>query len=61
MKIAQRFNAGSRDQWISSPGETIEILGCESFSRPYGTASHLCPNPALKRRAIFACPSGTAV
>src|SRR5204863_3595638 len=31
----------------------------ESLNRPFGTHPHRLANPALKRRAIFVCPSGT--
>ena len=40
----------------SSPEGTAEI---DCLSRPSGTHPALPSNPALKRRAIFGCPSGT--
>ena len=60
MKIAQRFNVGSRDGKFRSPGGTAEAqVGDPTFCRPSGTrfASHL--HPALKRWATVVRPPGT--
>jgi len=49
----QRPDSGYR---ASSPEGTAEFCG---VSRPSGTYHPPTSNPALKRRAIFVCPSGT--
>ncbi len=49
----QRRDSGEQ---APSPGGTAER---ERFSRPSGTYPSGGSNPALKRRAILACPSGT--
>ena len=60
VKIAQRFNAGSRGWIPASPGGTTETRRRPPvFCRPSGTRFRRCRNPALKRWAIVGCPSGT--
>ena len=56
VRIAQRFIAGyERRLYVLSPVGTTEGVG-----RPYGTWVSSRPAfPALKRWAIFGCPSGT--
>src|SRR5947208_3133208 len=60
LRIARRFNAGKHPAGPTSPEGTAEEW-CVRFdlSRP-GTRDLLASNPALKRWAILACPSGTA-
>ncbi len=60
VRIAQRFNAGWHGWIVPSPGATAEPrIGNPVFCRPFGTQCHSCLHPALKRWAIFGCPSGT--
>ena len=60
VRIAQRFNAGMAGKRSRVPKERLNCgargLG---FSRPFGTYAHRAAIPALKRRAILRCPSGT--
>jgi len=44
-----------KTMWTSS-----EMYVCDMISRPYGTTAFVCA-PALKRRAIGKCPSGTTL
>ena len=56
LRIARRFNAGSGDTIGKSPAGTTEP---HFLNRPFGTLRERHGNPALKRRAIVECPSGT--
>ena len=54
--IARRFNAGDRVRALEVPEGRLKIV---EFKRPVGTQVISGQNPALKRRAIILCPSGT--
>src|SRR5437773_379015 len=50
------FQRRDRDKRVTSPVGTTEP---DYLSRPFGTYPFRSSNPALKRRAILDCPSGT--
>src|SRR2546423_6998718 len=50
------FQRRDHDERASSPEGTAEMV---HLNRPFGTYASLTANPALKRRAIVVCPSGT--
>jgi uncharacterized protein len=56
LTIARRFIAGTTGEREPSPEGTAET---DCLSRPFGTYRSRPINPALKRRAIVVCPSGT--
>ena len=59
MMIARRFNAGKAMDGLRVPEGRLKKLA--AFSRPFGTEwGDWASNPALKRRAILGCPSGTS-
>lgn len=65
MTIARRFNAGMRPQRKRIPkgrlrvSPTLPITGRRISAVPSGLEVKFDPYPALKRRAILDCPSGT--
>ena len=65
--IARRFNAGKNQGMAQVPKGRLNGLrvacedGChQRISRPFGTKTSANSNPALKRRALIGCPSGTS-
>jgi len=52
------FQRWDGDQSVASPEGTDEV---GRLRRPFGTSPHGCAFPALKRRAILICPSGTEI
>jgi hypothetical protein len=59
LKIARRFNAGMAP--IASQVPKGRLKPINHFSRPFGTLDLPATYPALKRRAILECPSGTRI
>jgi len=57
LKIARRFNAGMEAEASRVPKGRPKHVS--HFSRPFGTLDLFAAYPALKRRAILECPSGT--
>jgi hypothetical protein len=57
-RIARRFNAGSGHRTSRSVPEGRLRTG-SILNRPFGTKLLFLASPALKRRAIVRCPSGT--
>src|ERR1051325_1585977 len=59
MRIARRFNAGNMTAVLQVPKGRLKLHSHSHFNRPFGTRVGGDVNPALKRRAIVFCPSGT--
>ena len=60
MRVARRFNAGIDIVVRHVPEGRLNWRSFQRFHRPFGLDRIAGLNPALKRWAIFVCPSGTA-